>query len=61
MFVTRQTGWLDTLADAIEDEVRQRFGEAIRAGSFGDALADASDRMIEGVLHALPFQRCGRR
>ena len=55
VFVTWQTGWLDTLADAIEDEVRRRFGEAIPREGFGDALADASDRMIEGVLHALPF------
>ena len=55
VFVTWQTGWLDTLSDAIEDEVRRRFGEAIPREGFGDALAEASDRMIEGVLHALPF------
>ncbi len=55
VFVTWQTGWLDTLSDAIEDEVRRRFGEAIPREGFGDALADASDRMIEGMLHALPF------
>ena len=55
VFVTWQTGWLDTLSDAIEDEVRRRFGEAMPREGFGDALAEASDRMIEGVLHALPF------
>ena len=61
VFVTWQTGWLDTLGNALEDEAREVLRRAAAAEGLADALVDATDRMLEGAAACCRRARCGRR
>ena len=54
LFVTWQTGWLETLGNALEDRQREVFGAPLPQKGLTDALIEASDRMLEGACRVLP-------
>jgi len=54
LFVTWQTGWLETLGNALEDRQREVFGAPLPQTGLTDALIEASDRMLEGACRVLP-------
>ncbi len=54
LFVTWQSGWLETLGNALEDKQREVFGAPLPQKGLTDALIEASDRMLEGACRVLP-------
>jgi hypothetical protein len=53
VFVTWQTGWLETLGNLLDDEARRLFGGPMPQRGLPDAFVEATDRMLEGACRRL--------
>jgi hypothetical protein len=53
VFVTWQTGWMETLGNLLDDEARELFGGPLPQRGLTDAFVEATDRMLEGICRNL--------
>lgn len=53
VFITWQTGWLETLGNLLTDEAREIFGGPLPTRGLTDVFIEATDRMLEGVCRNL--------